>query len=183
MRLTDRQMATIYAALIAWDDELSEGEKWITSIYDFPDHSPLSKQEVRDLRERLKRGEEVVTCDHSPATWKLFVPTYVAAQFEHHENPSTPGPDFAPPHVPVLIHEADGIRLLLGTHDWEDNSKPDVQIERRPHGWAFFLHPNAGDPIAMIYLLDDGRSYLLPESFADPSIEIVDDIPADLDVP
>lgn len=183
MELTDRQLATIYAALIAWEDELSEGERWITSIYDFSEYSPLSKQEVRELRERLRGKEEVATCDQSPAMWKIFIPTYVGSQCEHQENPSTLGPDFGSPDVPVLIHEADGIRLLLGTHEWEDKSKPDVQIERRPHGWAMFLHPNAGDPIGHLYLLDDGRSYLLPESFADPPIEVVDDIPADLDKP
>jgi hypothetical protein len=177
MRLTDREMATIYAALIAWEDELSEGEKWITSIYDFRDHSPLSLHEVRDLRKRFRGREETVECADMPATWKLFIPTYVGSQYKLQKAESTPWPDFAPPNVPVLIHEADGIRLLLGTHDWEDNSKPDIQIERRPRGWAIFLHPNAGDPIGHLYMLVDGRSYLLPEALSEPSIEIVDEIP------
>jgi len=33
----------------------------------------------------------------------------------------------------------------------------------RPHGWAIFLHPaGSGDSSAVVYFLDDGRSYVMP---------------------
>ena len=63
---------------------------------------------------------------------------------------------------------------MLGTDDFEDREKPDIQIERRPKGWAIFLHPSAGDPSGIVYFLDDGRSYLLPE-IGSGSIEVLDD--------
>ena len=38
-----------------------------------------------------------------------------------------------------------------------------VQVERRPNGWAIFLHPiGGGDPSGYVYFLDDGRSFVLP---------------------
>jgi len=55
------------------------------------------------------------------------------------------------------------------------------QVERRPHGWAIFLHPDAGDPVACVYYLDDGRTLLLPETHISNEIEIVDDVPPELD--
>jgi hypothetical protein len=107
MELTDRQMATIFASLIAWEDELSEGERWLTSIYDFGEHSPLSKKEVRELRDQLRKGGQVTDERDEPAMWKLSVPTYVAAQPHDEESH---WPDFAKPDVPVAVHEAEGIR-------------------------------------------------------------------------
>src|SRR5262245_260057 len=158
MELSDRQMATVFAALIAWEDELSEGERWLTSIYDFGEHTPLSNQELRELRDRLRKGAHI-KCEHDdPATWKLVVPTYVASQ-PHDQNGDWP--DFAEPNVPVAVHEAEGIRVIMGTHDWKDNDKPDIQIERRPHGWAVFINPNAGDTAAYVYILDSGETYLV----------------------
>jgi hypothetical protein len=72
--------------------------------------------------------------------------------------------DFDEPYAPVLVRDADGVRILLGSHDDADVDRPDVQIERRPRGWAIFLHPVGGsDPSGYVYFLDDGRSYLLPE--------------------
>jgi hypothetical protein len=178
MQLTDRQMATILAALIAWEDELSEGERWLTSIYDFGEHTPLSKQEVRELRDQLrKRGHITYECDE-PAMWKLAVPTYVASQ-PHEEE--TDWPDFAEPNVPVVVHEAEGLRVVMGTHDWKDNDKPDIQIERRPHGWAMFINPGAGDAVAYLYILDNGETYLVTDDYVKPELRIVDEPPFEID--
>jgi hypothetical protein len=91
---------------------------------------------------------------------KLIVPTYLA---ERHTRDDLSGdqPDFGEPNVPVLIREAEGVRIVLGTHDYDNYEKPDIQIERRPNGWAIFLHPLGGsDPSGFIYFLDDGRSFL-----------------------
>ena len=87
--------------------------------------------------------------------------------------------EFDEPNVAVLVQEADGLRIVLGTHDYDNFEKPDIQIERRPGGWAIFLHPlGGGDPSGFVYFLDDGRSYLVPENaFATtPVIQVCDDV-------
>ena len=182
MRITAREMATILAALDAWNDELSEGMKWIAECHSFGVHSPLTREEVRELRQRLRQQRVVVTHDHMSESWSVSVPTFVGHQTRAAQGAVVQS-DFSDPYLPIIAYEEGGLRIILGAADIDDDSKPDLKIERRPHGWAFFLHPNAGDPIAMIYLLDDGRSYLMPESFSNPRIEIVDDIPTDLDGP
>ena len=178
MKLNERQMATVFAALIAWEDELSQGERWLTSIYDFGDHRPLSKQEVRELRDQLRKDAHITHERGEPAMWKLAVPTYVASQPHGDE---TDWPDFAEPSVPVAIHETGGIRVIMGTHDWKDNDKPDIQIERRPHGWAVFINPDDGDTVAYIYILDTGETYLVAEEWARPRLNIVEQAPSELD--
>src|SRR5258707_12254861 len=103
---------------------------------------------------------------------KLLVPTYYG---------DTDGkPDFAAksefeePSVPVLIHAADGVRVVLGTHDFEGSEKPDVQIERRPQGWAIFLHPvGGGDTTGLVYFLDDGRSFVSPDGLSNECIQML----------
>lgn len=94
---------------------------------------------------------------------KFHVPTYNHGTLD--QTAGTEGkPEFGDPYVPLVIRRADGVRIVLGTHDYFDSSKPDIQIERRPHGWVIFLHPvGAGDPSGHIYFLDDGNSFLVPE--------------------
>jgi hypothetical protein len=106
---------------------------------------------------------------------KLSVPTYYGTA-NCKQNVLGAESDFDEPTVPVLIHEADGVRVVLGTHDLNDLAKPDIQIERRPNGWAIFLHPLGGcDASGYVYFLDDGRSFLLREraSAWERSIEIL----------
>jgi hypothetical protein len=64
---------------------------------------------------------------------KLVVPTYMAECYEN-EGRDGDQPDFGEPNVPVLVREAEGVRIVLGTHDYDDYGKPDMQIERRPNG-------------------------------------------------
>lgn len=100
---------------------------------------------------------------------KLYVPTYNHGEFRINEPPDDL-PDFGEPEVPVVIRDADGIRIVLGTHDYWDTKFPDVQIERRPGGWAIFLHPLAGsDASGYVYFLDDGRSFICPERWCGPT--------------
>jgi hypothetical protein len=128
------------------------------------------------------------TCEHirekePMQELKLTVPTYVANMPRKPTETNHPG-DFGSPYVPVLIHQAEGVRIVLGTHNYEDYDRPDVQIERRPNGWAIFLHPSAGDPCGYVYFLDDGRSFLVPE-WGDGAIEVLavhEDVP-ELDRP
>jgi len=93
---------------------------------------------------------------------KVYAPTYYGDVAEA-ENAAKL--EFDDSRVPVLIRPADGIRIILGTHDYFDMRAPDIQIERRPGGWAIFLHPlGGGDPCGCVYFLDDGRSFVLPEN-------------------
>jgi hypothetical protein len=69
--------------------------------------------------------------------------------------------DYGPPNVPVLVSATETIRVLLGTVDMEEVYKPDLFIERRRNGWMIAIHPNNGDPSGIVYLFDDGRTYLV----------------------
>lgn len=84
--------------------------------------------------------------------------------------------EFDDPRVPVIVRDADGVRIVLGSNDYWNANAPDVQIERRPNGWAIFLHPmGGGDPAGYLYFLDDGRSFLVPEkptSSTPPTIQL-----------
>jgi hypothetical protein len=72
--------------------------------------------------------------------------------------------EFGDPYVPTIVRTADGLRIVLGSHDYFDANAPDVQIERRPRGWAIFLHPvGGGQASGLLIFLDDGRSFLIPE--------------------
>jgi hypothetical protein len=95
--------------------------------------------------------------------------------------------DFSNPQVPVVVRGADGVRLVLGTHDYDNLEKPAIQIERRPNGWTIFLHPLGGsDASGYVCFLDDGRSFLIPElEGATEKIQVIDyfeDVP-ELDMP
>jgi hypothetical protein len=113
---------------------------------------------------------------------ELSVPTYYGSVAEKLAK-ELGLPEFGEPVVPVLVHEAEGVRIILGTHDYDDLRKPDIQIERRPNGWAIFLHPEpGGDASGFVYFLDDGRSFVLPEHGPNP-IEMLDrgDEPPEID--
>jgi hypothetical protein len=107
---------------------------------------------------------------------KLMVPTYNANLFPD-QVANREMLEFGEPLTPVLVREADGLRIVLGSLDYDDLSKPDVKIERQPNGWAIFLHPvGESDPCGIVYFRDDGRSYLLKEGSygAIPPIETLE---------
>lgn len=86
----------------------------------------------------------------------LTIPTYVGGISE--------AVDFEDTNTKVLVQEGDGIRLVLGAHDINDYSVPDIQVERRRNGWCIFIHPEGGgDPSGYVYILDDGRSFVQQE--------------------
>jgi hypothetical protein len=96
-------------------------------------------------------------------TLTLSVPTYYATAYITHDVVGDL-PDYDSPNVPVLVHQGEAVRLVLGAHDIYDSEKPDILIERRPKGWAIFLHPvGSGDPSGVVFFLDDGRSFVLRE--------------------
>lgn len=177
MRLSEREIATIRAALRLWRSHLKTTGNPSSKSDLFERHLPLSPREIDQLGDRLAKVREA---PHMAGDWSpqcARIPTY----YGHRETRPPNQKEFDEPYAPVLIGEADGLRLILGTDNPGDDEKPDIHLERRPHGWAFFIHPNAGDPVAMLYLLDDGRTFLLPEPYTQPPIERVHETPRDLD--
>jgi hypothetical protein len=80
---------------------------------------------------------------------------------------------YGPPNVPVLVSGTETIRVLLGTLDPEEADKPDLFLERRRKGWMIAIHPTNADPSGIVYLFDDGRTFLVR---CDPdSICVLDD--------
>ena len=113
---------------------------------------------------------------------ELLVPTYYGHAYAD-EIETEDRPDFGPPYAEVLVYSEDGVRIVLGSCDPKDTEMPDIKIERRPRGWAIFLHPEGGgDPSGYVYFLDDGRSFLVKEFEygPTPAIEVLD---AGMDVP
>jgi hypothetical protein len=108
----------------------------------------------------------------------LTVPTYIG----HQVGLPLPSMEYAEPKAALVAYEDRGVRVVLGSHDPED-PMPDVQIERRPNGWAIFLHPLGGsDPCAHVYFHDDGRSWLLKEQVGPtPELIEVEDLPREID--
>jgi hypothetical protein len=115
------------------------------------------------------------------AELRIWVPTYFAQYNERHKGSTRL--DFDQPLVPILATEAEGLRVVLGSHRYDDRDAPDIAIERRPRGWAIFLHPlGGGDPSGYVYFLDDGRSFIIPESgLSTPAIEVIDSWMRELD--
>jgi len=177
MEFTERQLATLDAALLAWERRLADGANWIKSVYDFGGHAPLTIPEVQMLRSEIASEVGQPATRRGQEMWKLTIPTFRGAQ----EEDRFCWTDFTEPNAPVVVHGGTDIRVVMGTHDAKDFSKPDIQIERRPHGWAVFIHPDASDLVACLYILDDGRTFLLPEQCAASELEIVNDAPEDID--
>jgi hypothetical protein len=114
---------------------------------------------------------------------KIYAPTYYG-EFPEVVRDAKKLKEFDSPEVPVVIRPADGVRIVLGTHDYWDHKCPDIQIERRAGGWVIFLHPVPGDDLAgHVYFLDDGRSYFKADGSCYPELEIlgVDERPHGLD--
>ena len=181
MELSKREIATLIAALYLWKEELYEGEERVRGMDCFQTERPLDSKSVDNLMNRFlaQLGLSRSNRDSGHVRHKLefSVPTfYGSAGIANSESE-----EFREPFVPVLVTRCGGVRLVLGTFDYDDASKPDVHIERRPNGWAVFVHPDGGDPAAFIYILDDGRTFILPEMNTSMPVAIVYEIPPELD--
>lgn len=115
---------------------------------------------------------QITKCGLTILGFNLSVPTYNASYFADEVDNGTKE-EFGNPTVPILVHEADGVRIVLGTHDYDDLEKPDIQIERQPNGWMIFLHPLGGsDACGFVFFADDGRSFLMKENDYGPTAAI-----------
>src|SRR5689334_6741847 len=104
MRLTRREIATIQVALRSWRAKMKE-KRNPTSLSDlFIDELPLSVKETDRLCDRLGKSQVTAKLCEVTGSWRMNVPTYLASQ-----DPN--GPDVGEPHVPILIGEAEGVRL------------------------------------------------------------------------
>ena len=187
MHLTKREIATVIEALGFWEEWLFDLGNDVRDFHSsFQTESPLASVEIEELISRLQAASSLTACSFGEAnpTWMFpfKIPTYLG----HQDAISDFSPDrteFTEANVPVLISPAEGIRVVLGTHDYHDHTKPDIQIERRPHGWAIFLHPDAGDPVGTICILDDRRTFFVPEIYVHDPLQVVEDYPPELDFP
>lgn len=127
----------------------------------------------RDANDSFEPSREPNASFFEMSSLCLWAPTYFGHR--HYARGGQENKEFDNPQVPLLIQIAEGIRVILGTHNENDWNAPDVKIERRPKGWAIFLHPSAGDPCGYVYFLDDGRSFFVKES-GPTAIELIDDI-------
>jgi hypothetical protein len=187
MDLNDREVATIRAALEVWEEELKQGSEWIEESDLFGEHPPLSLAEIKELDARLdnrdsKDARHRLRRIQGSGRWKLtlHVPTYYGIQ-RSRETEAQHRPEYGTPLVPISVAQADGVRLVLGDRPSRRRVRPDVQIERRPNGWAIFLQPEFGDPVGYVYFLDDGQSFLVVEPTAGSRLQIVSDAPPQLD--
>lgn len=110
--------------------------------------------------------------DYEPEEQHIFVvPTYLGATPAKQADDSLE--EFGPPEVKVMTYRECGMRVILGIPNREFDHCPDIKVERRPNGWAIFLHPMPmGDPSGYVYFLDDGRSILIPDLWESASIQI-----------
>lgn len=104
--------------------------------------------------------------------FRVSVPTY-QARTSTEQAQQREVLEFGAPYVPVLIRRENGLRVVLGSHEYEDMGRPDVYIERQPKGWLIALHPSGGgDPSGYVYFLDDGRSFLVKENVVGSTLPI-----------
>jgi hypothetical protein len=60
--------------------------------------------------------------------------------------------DYARPHT-LTLQDADGLRVVMG--DLDDETAPDVQIERAVDLWRVFVQPDRGDSLCIIEIRKD----------------------------
>jgi len=111
--------------------------------------------------------------------WTIEVPTYYRPQKRADGKLKSEG--FATPCVPIVVHEECGVRIALGACDWRQRNTPDIQIERRPNGWAIFVRTGDIDPCALLFILDDARTVCVPQRYAFDPLEISRCAPPEVD--
>lgn len=94
---------------------------------------------------------------------KFTIPVYNGAYYSQEVIAGTK-PEWSLPSHPVLVRETDGLRIVLGSHDGEAAGTASVCLERHPHAWVIFLHPNSdADAVGYVYFFDDGKAAFYEE--------------------
>lgn len=132
----------------------------------------LAADEAEGLNATERAEPDIRPKRDTPCELRLTVPTHNGKWLE--QDPALQ--EFDEPHVPLLVTPEDGVRIVLGTHDWDDFDAPDIKVERRHNGWMIFLRPTGGgDACGFVVFLDDGRSFVAPEQVAEEyQIKMVD---------
>lgn len=122
-----------------------------------------------------------------PPVTKFRVPTYFGGPEINDDG--TYGADhkkeFDKPMAEIGVYKADGLTVELGKQP-KEGEPPNVVFERRLNGWMIVLHPvGGGDASAIVYFLDDGRSFIEKGCGIDcpENIVMVDNGPEELDEP
>lgn len=134
MRVSERELAIVLAALDGWTCEL---ECWPTELLDedrcikdnsyLSKFSPVSVHEVRELLERLS-GQD----DRNRFSVDTFDDEAEMA---------------GPPTHPIEIRQlTSAIRVILGV----GVDAPDLYVERTSRSWRIFIHPDRGDPACCV---------------------------------
>ena len=130
MEITTRQAATFRAAIECWKEEMAEGGEWIQESLFFANHSPLSIAEIDELSERL---DAVIGKGRKMQETRLSVPTYNYQLYPKYVA-SGEKPEFGSPETPVVIREEQGVRIVLGTYDY-DGFEQTRYSNRTPSKW------------------------------------------------
>jgi hypothetical protein len=97
---------------------------------------------------------------------RLRVPTYNANRYPAEVAAKTKE-EYGEPYRTVRIREEDGLRVILESpDDIPEMVLPDLMIERQPVGWAIFLRAGSTDEGGVIYLRDDGQTFLARDEYA-----------------
>jgi hypothetical protein len=92
----------------------------------------------------------------------MRIPTFLGAVNVHNGAPPDT-PEFGRPYAELSYYRQCGMRIVMQTPGKPAEEQPDIHIERRPCGWAIFLHPQGEtDASGYVYFLDDGRSFIVP---------------------
>jgi len=79
--LSDRELATVLAALRFWQTDLAEADEIVRSLEHFQEHEPLGVTEIDELCQRLNYGDvvQVSTCEcEQPGYFHSGVPGILA---------------------------------------------------------------------------------------------------------
>ena len=107
------------------DDPLLAREGWTAYRFEYRPNARTCPTVTAEIDEQI-----IALCSNAAERYRARVPDQLLEVPTYYSDRRV---DFASPFVPVLIREADGVRVILGSHD-PDAHSADIQVERRPGG-------------------------------------------------